>query len=426
MKDSVENTNGDESTGRVLVITHSFPPGADIGARRWFKISKYIAKSNYQVFVLTVSDEATSSYSHESGIFIKRIKGNYPRTINAPKKHLFSKLLFRFTMFIMKCTVKGTIYDKGVFMRKKITGNAISIIEEKKIKNVIVTGAPFSYFRYALELKKHFPGLNVLCDMRDPWTDGHYYGFSDLAQKRMEKEREYENYVMTNANVVFTPTDSMTRRLISRYGSITNQDKFLTLPHPYDPEEIGVIKSKKFIDAQFKFLSGGTLDLFGIESVFEVFLKCMLELKKKSPNPFKIEFYSPTVKLKPLLLKYSDVPVLFMPKLPAAAFFDKLLDADFLIIFLPPYVKDFFITKVNEYIAMKRPILLFSPKGEVAEFIDKNNLGVWINLSDSRDIELFPEKIKRYSGNNSCFNYNFNSEQFSGPNIAKRVIEKFI
>ncbi|WAI01174.1 glycosyltransferase family protein [Methanogenium organophilum] len=49
----------------------------------------------------------------------------------------------------------------------------LNTISEKGIKNIIISGPPFSLFCLVQQIKKRFPEVNIIMDYRDPWNTPH-------------------------------------------------------------------------------------------------------------------------------------------------------------------------------------------------------------------------------------------------------------
>jgi hypothetical protein len=234
---------------------------------------------------------------------------------------------------------------------------------------------------------------------------------------------------MQEADVILTPNQSMTARFKNDYAGRTSPEKFKVLPHPYDPDEIGEVSDIPKNTTGLRIITGGTIDLDEIEKTFEPFLKSLDVLQQQNPELYRqtnVELYSQTSRLTPLLKQYAHLPVALKEKISATEFFNRLKEADFLLVFLPPYVKDYMITKLTEYLALKKPILLFSPKGLVSDFIVDNQLGVWMDIENENAMADFPARVQAYMGPNTAFNRQFDSAQFGGPQVAAQLVSYFV
>ena len=59
-------------------------------------------------------------------------------------------------------------------------------IDTENINHVITTSPPHSTQLIGLKLKKKYPGIKWVADLRDPWTDIYYYGCFIIPDARRE------------------------------------------------------------------------------------------------------------------------------------------------------------------------------------------------------------------------------------------------
>lgn len=415
----------------VIILTYSFPPSVEIGARRWGKIAFALAESGFVVHVITVSSEKTETKEmilRNGKIIIHFIHEKNPLNFHLPVTGFYSKLKRKALLYFIKLFYAGTYYDKGLFLEKKIKLKINQLKAETNIKNIISTGAPFSFLRFAAEMKQSRPDLNLICDLRDPWTNGHYYGFSSLPEKRKKQENEYEKFVMLHSDIVLCPSPVMTNFLKNKYGSHTDGSKYNTLYHPFDRKEIGQPDNNKSVTDKVILFSGGTIDLNEIEVVFQPFLEAFRILKSDSPEIYKnteVIFHSHTKKLLPFLEKEKSEIIHFKEKLPADEFFREASNASFLLVFLPDDVKDFFITKFTEFLALKKPLIILSANGDVAQYVVTNKLGLFFNYTDKMAPKLLADAICKMKEGKFEYNRGFDENIFSLENAVHQLTGYF-
>ncbi|MBL7882701.1 MAG: hypothetical protein JNL69_01425, partial [Bacteroidia bacterium] len=161
----------------ILLISYVFPPYPGIGGRRWAKFAKYLAKNGYTVHVICAKNPFKEvslfmdDVANNSNIKIYPISGMYPKVLQKQSSFsIFDKLMYRFWKFFLQIIVKGSIYDKAIFWKKKMLKISTEVILENKIENIIVTGAPFRSVFYAADFKRRFAKINLIIDYRDPWV----------------------------------------------------------------------------------------------------------------------------------------------------------------------------------------------------------------------------------------------------------------
>ncbi|HYG53281.1 MAG TPA: hypothetical protein VD905_20420 [Flavobacteriales bacterium] len=415
----------------ILLVTYSFPPNADVGSRRWAKLAKYLGRKKIIVHVLTVGKQRVEGPVVQDGnpnIWLHYVKENYPVEFYKQPKNIGDKLWRKIVLFFLKIAIKGTPYDRGAFMEKQIIAKSRELIERYAIKNVIATGAPFSFLRYAVKLKS-LNNVNVICDLRDPWMDGEVYGYGGLSAKRKRVEYAYEREVMCNADWILTPAQKMTDRLVKVYGAQTNPKKFQVLHHAFDRDEFGETGSVERLPGRVMIITGGTIDLLHIREVAEPFFQGIHQLKETDPELYKkvhVHFYGSSLKLQPVL-KELDLPgVTFLKKTTPHVFFQNLRSADFLLVLLPEYVKDYFITKIGEYLALHIPLMLVSYKGVVSDFVKANGLGTFLDVESAGMQKELHNALKAVVKGQYTFNSGFDANVFSAEKAVEQLESYFV
>ncbi|MBA4322070.1 MAG: hypothetical protein C0408_04570, partial [Odoribacter sp.] len=175
---------------KVLIITYYWPPGSGAGVQRWLKFSKYLPEFGIEPVILTVDPEYAAYPATDKSLqteisndlkihktratdyfrIYKKDKTKIPSAGFASNsdKGLKSKIL-RFIRgnFFIPDPRKG--WNKYAFRK------ACEIIDNEGIKIVITTSPPHSTQLTGLKLKKKYPYIKWISDLRDPWTDIYYY-----------------------------------------------------------------------------------------------------------------------------------------------------------------------------------------------------------------------------------------------------------
>lgn len=106
------------------------------------------------------------------------------------------------------------------------------LIEKENIETVLTTSPPHSTQLVGLKLKKNFE-INWIADLRDPWTDIHYYDeFRHLSYAK-KLDLKYEREVLENADKVITISNSF-KELFSRKSEKINPSKIFVITNGYD------------------------------------------------------------------------------------------------------------------------------------------------------------------------------------------------
>lgn len=409
----------------ILLISYIFPPAAGIGGRRWAKFAKYLSRQGYVVQVITAENYSDSVSEwlkdiDEPNIKVHLLPMKYPSVLNRIPNTLFEKLKYRFWMYFFKIFSKGTIFDRSVFWKYQLMKKTESLINEFKIKNVIVTIPPFKLAHHCISIKNKYPNINLIVDYRDPWTDNKsFHGFKGLSKTRLSYEISIENEVLRAADKVISVSQEMSQKLISR--DITSSSKFFTISNGFDEEDIIFSnRIKKSNEGYFTFIYTGSL-YSNLDYVIEPLLDFLVNLKqnnKKLFNKLRFEFYgNQDIQLANKIKEANLNIIKVFSQVSLITVYQKINEANFCLLFSAPDHSFAFNTKFFEYLACRKPILLFSNLGKTSEFISQNNLGYTIDNSDFKNsIEEILIKIT-----NNSFNYNseFDIRPFSVKTMTK-------
>ena len=246
---------------KVLLITYYFPPSGGAGVQRWLKTIKYLPEFGVETIVLTV-DPAYASYPQvdeslcsevPSSVKVyttktKEILSLYKRV--SPSKQVpyggFANepnptLLQKISRFI-----RGNFFlpDPRRGWNKYALAKAKQIIESEGITTVVTTSPPHSTQLIGLELKKQYPNINWVADLRDPWTDIYYN--NDLYPTSWAKKRNlaYERSVLVNADNVITVSEDC-KRLFAEKADVAG--KITVVPNGYDESDF---EEKKLVKGE--------------------------------------------------------------------------------------------------------------------------------------------------------------------------------
>ncbi|MEO8733638.1 MAG: glycosyltransferase, partial [Flavobacteriales bacterium] len=273
----------------VLIICHGFPPVFGIGGRRWAKFAKELARRGHPVHVIRSAGPkhgATSLWADDvdhPNIIQHPLPQRYPTVLTKqPVTRFWDKVMYRVWLRLLPLFTKGNCYDRAIFWRKQLLHEAGDLIARHNIRNVIVTGAPFSLLSHAGGLKDHYPSLHLVADFRDPWTWGPYYGQSTMGEERMAFERAQESLVAHTFDKLISPSTGITEHLQKTYGGAA--DRYVTIPHTIDPDDLSVA-SQQASDGTFRMIYAGSL--YGAEEAetyFDQLLRSFQALRVSHPS----------------------------------------------------------------------------------------------------------------------------------------------
>ena len=412
---------------KVLLITYYFPPSGGAGVQRWLKAIKYLPEYGVETIVLTV-DPAVASYPQvdeslckEVPDFVKVYKTKTKEILSIYKKVSPQKqvpyggfanepnptMLQKISRFI-----RGNFFlpDPRRGWNKYALKKAKEIIENEGITTIITTSPPHSTQLIGLELKKQYPNINWIADLRDPWTDIYYN--QDLYPTRWAKKRNlrYERSVLLSADQIITVSEEC-KRLFAEKAPVT--DKIIVVPNGYDEKDFinSTIKNKKekitpnsslFPNGHQHVLTPHYLTYVGVMAPqYDLLpLKAIVSGRKDILLRF-VGVVSENIKLE---IESWGVQTEFISYVNHHKAIEYMQASDALLLFIPNVANNEGILtgKLFEYLAAGRKILLFGPKnGDAMRLINECEAGECysenFSLNDFLDMP--------YLGNDNYKNY---------------------
>ena len=373
----------------ILIITHTFPPYKGIGGRRWAKFAKALAKRGHPVHVIhsagpeELKGSLWTADLANPGIQVHPLPQRYPTVLfKRPLNSTADKVMYRFWKTVMPMLTRGNWLDKTVLWHDQLLASASQLITEHRIRNVIITGAPFRLFHYGVELKRK-QGIHLVCDLRDPWTWHDGYGHGSLSAADQAYEAELELEMIQEADRITSPHPSVIDHLREHYPA--QAAKCSVLGHAIDPDELGTPQPSRN-DGDFRMIYAGSL--YGAQEAdayFEELMKAFENLRDAQPDKWErvsldlyitghgMDRYRDQLNERSL----QDHIHIHAP-LPAAEVFALIAQADAVLIFIPSFNKDLLGTKFTEIFHLRRPVIHVGDEGAVSEAIVSRRLGISI------------------------------------------------
>lgn len=364
---------------KVLIVTYYWPPSGGAGVQRWLKFAKYLPSTGWSPVVLTVrEDDAAYPFIDES------LNDEIPLDIEIKKTKATNYFLF-YTKDPSKIPSGGFANNPGKGLKNKISrfvrGNffipdprrgwnlyalkeASEIIRRENISHVITTSPPHSTQLIGLKLKKRFPKITWIADLRDSWTDIYYYDLFYPTLPARALDRFYERSVVKHADKIITVGKNLGEIYASKITGAS--EKTIVLPNGYDEEDFEGVEN--ILPERFTLTYVGTLsEIYPTEGFF----KAMKELEKRGKD-FILRFVGsiPPDMKKDIsnMLGADKTEFISYTEHPSAI--RLMSSSSLLILIIPNTLKNRAITpgKVFEYIATQKPILYIGPSDGDAAF----------------------------------------------------------
>jgi glycosyltransferase involved in cell wall biosynthesis len=419
---------------KVLIVTYYWPPSGGAGVQRWLKFSKYLPEFGWEPIILTVdpeyaaypvtdfslNDDLPSSLRvyptpaiNYFGIYRKN-KSKIPTAgfANSIDNTLKGKI-FRFIRgnFFLPDPRKG--WNKYAFKK------ACELIEKEGIINIITTSPPHSTQLIGLKIKKKYPAVNWIADLRDPWTDIYYYKqfYPTLISRRIDQR--FEKSVLKKADKIITVGVSLKNLFSSKIKGVEYKTEVIT--NGYDEDDFTGITP--IIPAIFTTTYVGTLsDIYPIDG----FLNAVQIFKDKG-NEIILRFIGTVSQNQKDLIqsKSGDSILEFIPYVDHTAAIQYMLNTSVLLLIIPDHQsnKSIITGKLFEYNASGKPIICLGPlDGDAAGIIGNTEYGKTFSYMDSKGISEY--LIQLISGK-SITQKNSNAF-YSRRELTKKIIPLLI
>lgn len=378
----------------VLLICHAFPPVFDIGGRRWAKFAKELARRGHPVHVIRAEklpgtpDSLWNTDGSWPGIIHHPLPRRYPAVLTHQQvSSLADKLAYRLWSRLLPLITKGNWYDHAIFWRKPMVDTAARLIKEHGIRQVVVTGFPFRYMVYALDLKRKFPHVRLTMDFRDEWTTAGHYGLASMPRARITEEKEFEARVVNMADNVISPHQNVLDHL--RQISEGTSARFIHIPHAVDPDDFDLAPMPE-LDRRFKMIYAGSM--YGeieAKTYFTEVLGAVQALHDSRPETFgnfRFDLYitghgTTWYEREVAARGWQDRIVFHKPVSPREAF-KHIQGSNLVMLFIPAVNKDILGTKFQEIFFIGTPILHVGEPGLVSRTILTNHMGDSLRVAE--------------------------------------------
>jgi glycosyltransferase involved in cell wall biosynthesis len=366
--------------GKVLIITYYWPPSGGAGVQRWFKFAKYLPEFGWEPVVLTINPDyaaypvtdSSLTYELPSGLEVhktkatdffalyKKDKSKIPTAGFASNlDNSFKGKLLRFTRgnFFIPDPRKG--WNRFAFVK------ACELIESSGIEHIVTTSPPHSTQLIGLKLKRKYPHIKWIADLRDPWTDIYYYDLFYPTFISRAIDRSYEKNVLLKSDAIITVGNNLAKAFIDKQNEI--RDKIHVISNGYDEEDFREPFPGK--PERFTITYVGTLsEAYPIENVLKALSGIkqdfLLRFAGKIPADIRtdIETILGTEKTE------------FIPYSPHSEAVRLMKTSSILLLIIPISKQSNVITtgKVFEYIASRKPVLYIGPEDGDAAVILRN------------------------------------------------------
>lgn len=368
---------------KVLIITYYWPPSGGAGVQRWLKFTKYLPSAGWLPVVLTVRPEYAAYPFKDISLYgeipldveIHRTKAiNYFALYNRNQTKIphagFASGIKNSAGSIISRFIRGNFFipDPRKGWNRFAFRKACELIRSEKITHIITTSPPHSTQLIGLKLKRRFPKIKWVSDLRDPWTDIYYYEMFRPSTVARLADREMEKSVLTKADAIITVGQTLAALFGSKAEGISS--KINVLPNGYDEEDFTGITPEE--PDNFTITYVGTLSpLYPVKGLIEAVngLKINnrpvnLKFVGTIPEPIQDLFKENEEGKRPDFIQYCEHPEAIR----------HMMSSTILLLIIPEHAsnKSILTGKIFEYLATEKPILLLGPSdGDAAQLLLK-------------------------------------------------------
>lgn len=383
---------------KILVITYYWPPCGGAGVQRWLKFTRYMPDFGWDPHVLTV-DQNYARYPAIDESFNKEIKDslkvyktksyNYFRFSRSSKSireqsgstyNLNNSLSGRLARFI-----RGNFFipDPRKGWNSYAVKKASELIQAEGIEYIITTSPPHSTQLIGLKLKKLFPAIRWIADLRDPWTDIYYYNKFLGTWPAKTYDRILEKKVLERSDKILTVGHKLADHFKNKLSD--NTGKISVITNGYDENDFISLKRSKPEVLTITYV-GSLTDQYPVNSLLEA----LRHLSGKGIN-YKFRFVGECSQ--GLKRRFSSVikedSFYYLSYRSHREALTAMLTSSVLVVIIPDHENNGMIItgKLFEYLRTGIPILCIGPaNGEAAGIINDCGAGLTFNKDDVQGI----------------------------------------
>ncbi len=393
---------------KVLIVAYLFPPIGGGGVQRALKMAKYLQEFGWEPHVLTVEPQYHVSLDHSlleqlpPGVHVHRSKelslGAPPAVVSSGESKSGNEgspgLVSRVKKLVFPTLKKLKKYllvpDDQILWLPYAMKKGMQVIKDHQIDVIFSTSGPYTNHLVGLYLKRKTE-TPWIADFRDPWTQNMHR--TEIAWREWLEDR-LERMVLRESDILLTVTRSFAENFKQKFSEEIRRVE--VIHNGFDPEDYKELQAVKGDDPSVcSFIYTG---IFYKERNPRLFLKAIKELldegklerekiRLKFAGVFDYPGYSENMDcVRELGL---DDLVHVLGHLPHQQALTELKKSDVLLLVgdTAPDSGHYIPGKLFEYMAIGKPILALSLKGESTQIIENYTLGEVVDPGNLAEIK---------------------------------------
>ncbi|MFP3867799.1 MAG: glycosyltransferase [Desulfobacteraceae bacterium] len=407
---------------KVLIIAYHFPPSPVMGSQRPYRLAKYFPSFGWQPTVLTAKLPGNppegitiveTEYKDVLGLFKSRFGFNNQKGLHEQlgiaEPSSFASPTWK-SKFIKNARKIIAFPERQIGWYKYALEAGSELLERENYDIIISTSPPVTAHIIAHKLKQKY-GLPWIADLRDLWTQNHYYSFPALI-KFIEQQLEIRTLAAADALVTVTPP------WVEELKVLHKTKQVLCLTNGYDPEEL--VEPSHKLTPEFTITYTGIL--YAGKRDPSLVLEAIADLireDKISKDNLELRFFGPPEAwLSDLINRHHlNGIVKLYGIIPREEALERQRESQLLLIVQWNHQeeKKHFPAKVFEYLAARRPIVAVGgPNGIVKELLAETQSGSFAsNFTELKNIiadyyqEFLREGKVKYHANRNISKYSY-------------------
>ncbi len=424
---------------KVLIISYFFPPGNFAGSYRILSWAKYLNKFGYYPIIITrkwehkINDFKDMSKPSSEGVehcffdnyevFYLPYKGNLRDRLYSKygdTKYKALRKLLTFGELLFQNFFNGVIPFRNIY-----TFSYNYLKKNRDINIVIASGKPYILFRFCYLLSKRL-NINWVADYRDEWCSSQWNKDLKGIKKLIHKlETRSEKKWVGSANFITSVSDFWMQSISSQ----TNKKGYVVM-NGYDEDDYKYSTPDIYFD-EFTIIYNGTL--YYTQPV-EVFLDGFKIIADEFRDRIKVRICFHGLSIDPnrtnqvidYLKGYED-HYLITGRLPKNDVIDIQFKSHLLLMVSHTDIKGTHSSKIFEYLACKKPVMICPSDNDVLEeIIQKTKAGFICNNKEDVVVLLRHLVSEFLSTKKILFNSNISEiEAFTRKNQTKILSDIF-
>ncbi len=386
---------------KILIVSYYWYPFADVGTYRISRFAKYLAKSGWDIVVLTAKEAAAGMKGEPDDTVLENIrvyraniiepvsllkgkkeggaKTSNPSIFYQKDAGLISRLAVWARLNLMIPDAKFTWKWFAVPLGKKV-------IEQEQPDIILSTSPPPTTSLIAKKLAE-WSGLPWHADFRDPWTNIYYYDDNPPSKWARKRNKKLEASILKRADRLSVVNHGF-------FPSYQLDDKLTKIPNGFDPDHIiqtdtASPKNKKFTIRYF-----GSLKVNQYPEAFISALKTLSEENPEVAEKMTFQFYGSINE--DIRQDIENASSLIESSFNGYISHDRMMElvntSDLLLLAIGRTKNSKFAlsTKVFEYMISGNPVLGIGPvDGAAADLVSDTNIGKFFAHDDDKGVQNY-------------------------------------